>query len=103
MLVVGSPFIQDAEILQLRISNCINSSSNGNGCADPAVRDAFISNRTSIFDYVQVDLFFIDSLLTPSQPNPLIRVIRSERSVLFGLNFGTRGSLELMPYHIYTD
>jgi hypothetical protein len=100
MRIVGSPFLQDAQILQLSITNCVNSTANANGCADPLVRDAFISSITAIFDYVQIDLFLVDALITPTQPNPVIRVIKADQFITFGLTFGTRGTLQLLPYHI---
>jgi hypothetical protein len=103
MFITGNPLLLSANILGITIKSCVNSTQNNFSCLNSTSKNAYIDFVTQNYGGFYVNLLLIDTSITPTQKTPIITNIKADQLISFGTNFGTLGTLQLLPFQIQTD
>jgi hypothetical protein len=92
--------------LELMVCRCTApdpSSGLPNTCASPIDTDAYFNVHLDLYDFFKVRLFFVDTVISPSNDNPISLTLERDIFVTFTDSMGSRGEVTLGRYTIQTD
>ena len=99
----GSEFFNKLELMVCRCTAPDPSSGLANTCASPIDTDAYFNVHLDLYDFFKVRLFFVDTVISPSNDNPISLTLERDIFVTFTDSMGSRGEVTLGRYTIQTD